>query len=251
MEVEAVVRGLGEGVGHHHHRRAVATAHIGDRSAGPELVGHAVERADPVRQLGPVARPEEPLGAVEEAPMVITPAHRAVTAERRGDLVHVDEQGGERVHPPGHEGRRPVVGQGEGALEGELVLVAPGLAVDQPCGHLAVEPLPHEAGVAARLAGDLVGRHRPAGGHRPVQAELVAQPDREAHRSAGHVHPQGAHVGAQALLVDGGHGTFLPLVGHRDRPTGSSRRYSRLRRSSVPTGTPQYPHLDAPVPDGG
>ena len=44
---------------------------------------HAVERRDPLRdQVGPVAGPEEPLGAAEQAVVVLVPAHAVAAAER-------------------------------------------------------------------------------------------------------------------------------------------------------------------------
>jgi hypothetical protein len=70
----------------HDRRRAVAAPHVGDGTAGHQRVGDTVERVDPVRQLGAVAGAEEPLGAGEEAAVVVAPAQPAVPAERIADL---------------------------------------------------------------------------------------------------------------------------------------------------------------------
>ena len=77
------------------------------------------------REEGTVPGAEEPLGPAEQARMVITPAQRAVTAERVADLGHVDEHRDEHVHASSHERRRGLVGEDHRGLVRQRVRSLP------------------------------------------------------------------------------------------------------------------------------
>jgi hypothetical protein len=65
----------------------VAAAEVGHARTGLELGLDALERRDPLRDdVGDVARPEEPLGALEEVVVVFVPAEALAGAEALGDV---------------------------------------------------------------------------------------------------------------------------------------------------------------------
>jgi hypothetical protein len=113
MEVKAPDPGARERLGHHDDGSAVTTSDIGDLRALAELVLDALEGGDPFTwKERPIPGAEEPLGPAEQARMVVTPAERTVTLERLLHLLHVDEEGPERVHA-GEERRGLLVGEHE------------------------------------------------------------------------------------------------------------------------------------------
>ena len=202
MEVEAVEPRVREGFGEHHDRCSVAAAHVGDAGAGLELGVDTVEGGDPARQLGPVAGSEEPFGAREQARMMVAPAQCAVAAERGRDLVDIHEHRPEGVHGAGDEHRRVVIGERHGCFRRQPVPIVGGVVADESAGDLAIEPLAHQAGVAAGPVGDVVRCESVRTGQNLIQAEFVTQPDAEAQRAAGHVTDHLAHELAELGLVD-------------------------------------------------
>ena len=203
MEVEPVEFGLRVRVGHHHDRRTVTAADVGDARTFLQLRFDAVERGYPRRgQERPVPRAEEPLGAAEQAGMVVAPAESAVAEKRVADLLAVGDHRDDAVHPARHEGRRRLVGEQGCHLTGHRVPVAGRVERDQSGGGLAVEPLAGETRVAAGRSGQVVRGHRAASRQRPVIPQFVAQPDGEAEHRSGHVARQLANQLLDTRLVD-------------------------------------------------
>ena len=105
----------------------MTTADVGHGAAGGQLVADSIQRRDPIRQLGPVTGPEEPLGAGEQARVVVAPAERTIAPERVADLGDVHEQRTERVHGAGNERGRLVIGEDHRLLGRDLVAVGVGI----------------------------------------------------------------------------------------------------------------------------
>src|SRR5262249_29875494 len=104
VAVEAPNPGVRICVGHHDHRRAMSAADVGHASASAQLVLDSVERGDPrTGQVGAVSGAEEPLGALEQAGMMIAPWQAAVAFVGCLDLFHIYEHGSESVHRTGRE----------------------------------------------------------------------------------------------------------------------------------------------------
>src|SRR5213076_3227130 len=73
--------------------------------------------ADPLaHQVGRIVRAEEALRSLEEARVVLVPAHALAGAERLGHLVLVLHHRREHLKATGEEGRARLVGQAEGLL---------------------------------------------------------------------------------------------------------------------------------------
>ena len=130
-----------------------------------QLGGHPVQRRQPGgHEVRPVARAEEPFGAVEQTRVVIAPGERAVAAHRRDLLVLVEEQRGQHAGAAGHVHRRVLDGQRQRLLLGQPVRAV--LVLDVARGRLGVQPLQHEPGMAARLGRQRLGTspacHRPS-----------------------------------------------------------------------------------------
>ena len=147
----------------------MAAADVRDARARLELVLDPVERGDPLaRQMGAIAGAEEPLGALEQARVMIAPGERAVAGERGLDLLHVHEHRPERIHRPRHEHRRCVVRQRHRRLRAQRIPIRLGVVLDEPGRSLTVEPLAHQPRVTAGLPGQLVRAPRGLPRERPV-----------------------------------------------------------------------------------
>ena len=88
MEVEPDERRIGVGLGHQNRRRAESAADVGDRPARPQPGVDTGESRNPaLDEVGSIARPEEPLGAMEEIVFVLVPPHAGAGAKRFGERV--------------------------------------------------------------------------------------------------------------------------------------------------------------------
>src|SRR3546814_7084663 len=84
----------------------MAATDIGDAGASFELGLNPVERRNPLRdQMRGVARPEEALGAAEQAGIVLMPADAPTRPERLRDLRLVAEHASDEVERAGKESR--------------------------------------------------------------------------------------------------------------------------------------------------
>ena len=132
---------------------------------------------------------------------MVAPAEAAVTAERVRDLGQ-----SMNIEPNAFIARATNAGEASSAraivASGDAVAVAVGVPREESARHLAVQPLPHQARVAAGVVGELVGGRGLDLGQRPVQPELVAEPHPEAQRAAGHVPDHLAHELLELRLVD-------------------------------------------------
>ena len=104
--VEAEELRVGKGFGHDHRRSPVTAADVGHLGSAFELLLHSLERGDPLAdEVALIPRPEETLGAAEQAVVVFVPAHALAAAKGLEDLVFVGVQRGDRVvHPEDVEG---------------------------------------------------------------------------------------------------------------------------------------------------
>ena len=207
--VEADEGRVGERLGHEEGRGAVAAADIGHRRAPLELGDHAVERRQPLAdQMRVVAGPEEPLGAAEQAGMMLVPADALAGAEGLGDLGLVVEHRGDDLVGAGQEGRPALIGEHGGLFGGHVEALGGGVVGDVAGGGLRGQPFAQIAFGETGALGQLLGVGG-ALGERFVDAEAVAENDqRRAHRGA-HVADHAAEKLLKLCRIDG-HCILLP-----------------------------------------
>ena len=151
--------------------RAVAAAHVGDPPAGLEPCLHPVEGGDPLAdEVHGVARTEEPLAALVDPGIVLVPAHAGAGAERIRDLRLVANRADAQLKRP----RQVRVEQQERVLRRQREAAARRVVGDVAARGLRGQPLAHVPLARAGALGQLRRSQRAGAGHRPVQAELVA-----------------------------------------------------------------------------
>ena len=203
VKVETVDCRLRVRVRHHHDRGPVTAADVGDPRAVLQPLLDPVERRDPRRrEERAVAGTEEPFGTAEQTWVMVTPTEPTIALVRSAELVAVGRQRNQDVHTAGHERRCRLVGEKGADLVGHGVAVAGGVVRHEPGRGLAVEPLASEPGIATDLPGQLVGADRTSPRHRPVVAQLVAEPNGEAQRGTRHVPRQLADQLLDTSLID-------------------------------------------------
>ena len=119
-------------------------ADVGHLGARFELLLHPLQRRYPLgHQMGAVARTEEPLGAAEQAVVVLVPAHALAAAEGLEDLLFIGVQRRDRVVDAEDVERTVFVGQGQSVLIGERVALGLGVVGHIAARRLVCEPLAH------------------------------------------------------------------------------------------------------------
>jgi len=122
---------------------------------------NAVERGDPFAgEVCAVTGAEEPLGALEQTRVMITPRERPIAGERCLDLLEVHEHRPERVHPPRGEHRRRVVSERRRSLRAQRVAIRCRAVCDKSSGDLSIQPFTDEPRIAAGRVRDLLGAPR-------------------------------------------------------------------------------------------
>ena len=117
--VVAHERRVREGFSEQKGRGAVPAADIGDDGAGLQLGLHALQGWNPLGdQVGAVARPEEPLGALEQRLPVFVPAHSLPCAESFHDPRGQPEHRGRALEDARQVDRAGVVREHEGLFGG-------------------------------------------------------------------------------------------------------------------------------------
>ncbi len=192
------------GVGHHDRRGAVPAADVGHPGPGPQLLLDPVERRNPLRrEVRPVARPEEPLRALEQAGVVLAPRHAAAAPEGVGDLGDVVEHrrrgrscpGLRRPAPTRRPAARRLPGGGRsGPASPSQVMIPP---ATWPSSHSWVRRTlqPALPARSSAVIGPRLGQHL-------VQPQFVAEEDGEAHHPPGHRADHLTHELFEGGLVD-------------------------------------------------
>jgi len=235
VEVEPPEPGAGERLCHDDSGGAVTAADIGDPGAGGQLGADVIQGRDPVAKVSPVSGAEQPLGALEQPPVMFFPAHRPGRAKDRCQLVEVGIERAHRVHRPCGEHRGRVIGQRQHSLRAQAVGAGRRVVHEQAGSRLSVQPLRYQPWIAAGSRGDFGWPCRAALGERPVQAKFVTEPDSVAHGGARHEADHALHE----LLEP-----FFPGNRRHGRPLladlcGSSR--PDQRRSGLED--PRPPHM--------
>ena len=154
----------GGGVGPRHDagRRAQPAADVGHLRAAAQPVVQPGQRRDPLgRQVGQVAGPEEPLGALEQVLVVLVPAHAGAGPERLGQAVGGTHAGRLELEAADDVGRAVLVGEARHLLrrQPEAVLAA---GLDVARGRHREQPL----GDVPRRGAGALGQRRPASSSR-------------------------------------------------------------------------------------
>ena len=153
----------------------MTAADVGDPRARMQLRLDALERRDPgAHQVRVVARPEEPLGALEQAVMVLVPADALAAAERLADLRPVVHGRRDELEGSGERRRAVVLRQHERVLRRQRVATGLAVVADVPARRLRVQPLADVPLGRCGRVGELGRGHRAGAVHRAVEPELVA-----------------------------------------------------------------------------
>ena len=225
---------------------AEPAADVGDRGAGPQLVGHAVQRRDPGRdQVGGVAGPEELLAAGEHALVVLVPAHPGTAAERLGDA-RLGLQRAEREHErPGNIHGAVRVGQRERLLLGHRVGLRGGIVLHVPASRLPAQPLGDVPRAGPGPLGELFGARRTRR-QRPVQAEPVPDNHVPGREGGPQVGDEPAEKLLQLVHVNSHDeppvlGVRLPAAGRRSDRDGLASRRLRVLDGGAGYAAPLSP----------
>ena len=197
----------------------MAAADVGDERPRLQLADDTVQRGQPSRdQAGVVARAEEPLAAVENVGHVLVPAQPGSGAGRLDDPRGVEHRAQRDLEEAGQVGRAVRVGERDRLLGRQRVPAAGRVVLDVAARGLGVQPLADVTLGGAGAVGQFGRRQRARAGHRPVQAQLVAQHDQRrvqggadfVHRAEHELHEL-VPVDLDGLLDSAHHA--LPLIG--------------------------------------
>jgi hypothetical protein len=173
----------------------VPAADVSDAGTRAQFVLDPVQRGQPGgRQVGQVARPEEPLAPFEHLGVVLVPADTGAAAYGRRDPRFGAQRAEGELERPGYEDRTVRVGERERLLLGERVGAAVRVVLHITAGCLPPQPLVDVARIGAGVRSQL-RRCARRGGQRPVETQPLA----DHHVAGGHRRAQVTDEPAQEL----------------------------------------------------
>ncbi len=152
----------------------MAAADVGHVGTGLEFLHDPFQRREPGGdEVGVVARPEEPLGAVEDVVTVFMPAKPGAAAGDLRDSRRIEDRPDRDLEEARQVGRTVFIGQRHRLLSRECVTTLNWVILHVTSRRLGVEPLTHIALSDAGALSQLARRQRPRSGKRTVQAKPI------------------------------------------------------------------------------